>query len=68
MFRNNEQLREGINSFHDYIYKVLELNVPYDEFVRDMITASAVSTWTRGRPTSWRATGSWKATGTRNEP
>ncbi|MEX2263173.1 MAG: DUF1549 domain-containing protein [Bryobacteraceae bacterium] len=48
MFRNNEQLREGINSFHDYIYKVLELNVPYDEFVREMITASAVSTWTTG--------------------
>ena len=48
MFRNNEQLREGINSFHDYIYKCLELNVPYDEFVRDMITASAVSTWTTG--------------------
>lgn len=48
LFRNNEQLREGINSFHDYIYKVLELNVPYDEFVRDMITASAVSTWTTG--------------------
>src|SRR5262245_51531390 len=48
MFRNNEQLREGINSYHDYIYKVLELNVPYDEFVRDMITASAVSTWTTG--------------------
>ncbi len=48
MFRNNEQLREGINSFHDYIYKALELNIPYDEFVRDMITASAVSTWTTG--------------------
>ena len=30
MFRNNEQLREGINSFHDYIYNSLELNVPYD--------------------------------------
>jgi hypothetical protein len=48
LFRNNEQLREGINSFHDYIYKVLELNVPYDEFVREMITSSAVSTWTTG--------------------
>jgi hypothetical protein len=48
MFRNNEQLREGINSFHDYIYKSFELNIPYDEFVRDMITASAVSTWTTG--------------------
>lgn len=49
LFRNNEQLREGIVSFHKYIYKVLELNVPYDEFVRDMITASAVSTWTTGK-------------------
>lgn len=48
MFRNNEQLREGINSFHDFIYKSLELNVPYDEFVRDMITSSGVSTWTTG--------------------
>ncbi len=48
LFRNNEQLREGINSFHDHIYKSLELNVPYDEFVRDLITASAVSTWTNG--------------------
>ena len=48
MFRNNEQLREGINSFHDHIYKSLELNVPYDEFVRDLITASAISTWTNG--------------------
>ena len=48
MFRNNEQLREGINSFHDYVYKSLELNIPYDEFVRDMITASAISTWTTG--------------------
>jgi len=48
LFRNNEQLNSGINTFHDYIYKVFELNVPYDEFVRDMITASAVSTWTTG--------------------
>ena len=48
MFRNNEQLSSGINTFHDYIYKVLELNVPYDEFVRDMITSTAVSTWTTG--------------------
>lgn len=49
LFRNNEQLREGIVTFHKYIYKVLELNVPYDEFVRDMITANAVSTWTTGK-------------------
>jgi len=48
LFRNNEQLSSGINSFHDHIYKSLELNVPYDEFVRDLITASAISTWTNG--------------------
>ena len=48
LFRNNEQLSSGINSFHDYLYKSLELNVPYDEFVRDLITTTAVSTWTNG--------------------
>ena len=48
LFRNNEQLSSGINSFHDYLYKSLELNVPYDEFVRDMITTTAVSSWTNG--------------------
>src|SRR6266478_7493615 len=48
LFRNNEQLREGTDIFHGYIYKILELNIPYDEFVRDMITASGVSTWTNG--------------------
>ncbi len=49
LFRNNEQLREGINSFHDYTYRVLEMNVPYDKFVRSLITAEALSTWTTGR-------------------
>lgn len=48
LFRNGQLLEEGINTFHDYIYKSLTLNVPYDEFVRDMITASTVSTWTDG--------------------
>lgn len=48
MFRNGQLLQEGINTFYDYIYKSLTLNVPYDEFVRDMITASTVSTWTDG--------------------
>jgi hypothetical protein len=48
LFRNGEVLEEGINTFYDYIYKSLTLNLPYDEFVRDMITASAVSTWTTG--------------------
>ncbi len=49
IFRNNEQLREGINSFHNYIYRILEMNVPYDKFVRDMVTAEALSTWTTGK-------------------
>ncbi len=48
LFRNGELLQEGINTFYDYIYRVLTLNLPYDEFVREMITASAVSTWTNG--------------------
>ncbi len=48
LFRNGQLLQEGINSFYDYIYKSLTLNVPYDEFVRDMITASTVSTWSDG--------------------
>ena len=49
LFRNNEQLREGINSFYNYLYRVLEMNVPYDKFVRDMLTAEALSTWTTGK-------------------
>jgi hypothetical protein len=48
LFRNGELLQEGINTFYDYIYRVLTLNLPYDEFVREMITASAVSTWVNG--------------------
>src|SRR5260370_18758921 len=48
LFRNGQLLQEGINTFYDYIYKTLTLNVPYDDFVRDMITASAVSTGTNG--------------------
>jgi hypothetical protein len=48
LFRNGQLLQEGINTFYDYIYKTLTLNIPYDDFVRDMITASAVSTWADG--------------------
>lgn len=48
LFRNGQLLQEGINSFHDHIYKSLTLNIPYDEFVRDLLTASAVSTWASG--------------------
>jgi hypothetical protein len=48
LFRNGQLLQEGINTFYDYIYKTLTLNIPYDDFVREMITASAVSTWVNG--------------------
>ncbi len=48
LFKNGQLLEEGINVFREYIYKSLVLNVPYDEFVRDMITASTVSTWADG--------------------
>ena len=48
LFRNGQLLEEGINTFYDHIYRSLTLNVPYDEFVRDLITASATSTWADG--------------------
>lgn len=48
LFRNGQLLADGINTFYDYIYKSLLLNIPYDEMVREMITASTVSTWTNG--------------------
>lgn len=48
LFRNGQLLEQGINSFYDHIYKSLLLNVPYDEMVRELLTASAVSTWTSG--------------------
>jgi len=48
LVRNGQLLEEGINAFYDWIYKCLLLNIPYDQMVREMITASAVSTWTNG--------------------
>ncbi len=48
LFRNDEQIREGTDLFHSYFYKSLELNIPYDRFVYDMITATGLSTWTTG--------------------
>lgn len=48
LFRNGQLLEQGINSFYDHIYKSLMLNIPYDEFVRDLITASATSTYSAG--------------------
>jgi hypothetical protein len=48
LFRNNAQNEQGIPTFYRYIYKALELNIPYDDFVRDMLTANALSNWTTG--------------------
>lgn len=48
LFRNGQLLEEGINAFYDHIYKSLMLNVAYDEFVRELVTASATSTWSNG--------------------
>ncbi len=48
LFRNGQLLEQGINSFYDHIYKSLMLNVPYDEFVRELVTASATSTYSAG--------------------
>ncbi len=48
LYRNGQLLGDGINTFYDYVYKSLLLNVPYDEYVREMLTASTVSTWTNG--------------------
>ena len=48
LFRNGELLEEGINTFYDHVYKTLTLNLPYNEFVSNLITANAVSTWSDG--------------------
>jgi Protein of unknown function (DUF1549)/Protein of unknown function (DUF1553) len=46
MFRNGSaQLGNGRNLFHDYLYMALLMNVPYDELVREMLTARARSNW-----------------------
>jgi Protein of unknown function (DUF1553)/Protein of unknown function (DUF1549) len=49
LFRSNEQIQPGgIAMFRNYLQRVLELNVPYDQFVRHLITASGISSWTDG--------------------
>jgi hypothetical protein len=42
------ELGEGIPAFREYIYKALEINLPYDQFARDLLTADAMSTATNG--------------------
>jgi len=44
LFKNSSaQLGNGRNAFRDYIYLSLKFNVPYDEFVRQMLTATAIT-------------------------
>ena len=39
----NAQLGSGRNPFHNFIYQSLKLNIPYSEFVRQMITATSLT-------------------------
>jgi len=49
LFRSNDgHLSKGREVFYDYIYNSLLENVPYDQFVREMLTARARSNWTNG--------------------
>jgi len=49
LFRSNDgHLAKGREIFNDYIYHSLLANVPYDQFVREMLTASARTNWTNG--------------------
>jgi hypothetical protein len=46
LFRSGSaQLGKGRNLFRDYLYMALLMNVPYDELVREMLTAKARSNW-----------------------
>ncbi len=46
LFRvGSAQLGKGRNLFRDYLYLALQMNVPYDEIVREMLTARARSNW-----------------------
>jgi hypothetical protein len=49
LFRSNDgHLSKGREVFNDYIYNSLLENLPYDQFVREMLTATARSNWTNG--------------------
>ena len=49
LFRNGTaQQGMGRNLFHDYIYDCLLLNLPYNEMVREMVTAKTRSNWRDG--------------------
>src|SRR5437667_4587026 len=49
LFRNNDgHLNRGREVFYDYVYSALQENLPYDELVREMLTATTRSSWTNG--------------------
>lgn len=49
LFRSNDgHLSKGREIFNDYIYQSLLENLPYDQFVRELLTATARSNWTNG--------------------
>ncbi|MEZ5364017.1 MAG: DUF1553 domain-containing protein [Bryobacterales bacterium] len=50
LFKSSQVLGEGMNVLHDFVYKSLVLNTPYDAFVREMLTAETISTWSHGAP------------------
>jgi hypothetical protein len=54
----------GKNIFYDWVYDNIHLNRPYNEMVKDMLTASAASNWYVG-PASYVAR--WVVIGTRCE-
>ena len=44
LFRNTSAfLADGRNAFYHYIYDSLRINVPYDKFVTDMLTATTIA-------------------------
>ncbi len=49
LFRSNDgHLNKGREVFYDYLYSALLENLPYDQMVREMLTATARSNWTSG--------------------
>ena len=49
LFRINDgHLSKGREIFYDYVYSALQENMPYDQLVREMLTARARSNWANG--------------------
>ena len=49
LFRLNDgHLSKGREIFYDYLYSALQENLPYDQLVREMLTARARSNWANG--------------------